>query len=507
MTSKPLRPAARLRYRLLALASAAAALAVAPSGARAALVIVLGDGNRATIREDPFLSGPAAPLVPEGAVTPALRSHSLAHEDRRRRRRCEVCTALNRLRSAGRISVSAYRQYRMIYRNALASLRRLHGTRADEQRAVLENVRQIAAIGLLTASRLPAVFATIERNRQWWTDGPLLSQYQRVEFTGSQLVWEYYPGQGIELHVLANFGKADGLYAAGPAQYPTLRAMLDELIPLAAKRGGGLAWEYYFRFDGGAPPWISAMAQATALEALTRAYKAFNDRSYLDLAHVALAVFGVRPPVGVAVATPLGTRYLQYSFAPGATILNAFLQTLIGLYDLAHVSGDPLAAGLFTAGDAQARAEVPGYDTGAWSLYQPGVEDTLNYHLLVTTFLQSLCARTGAPVYCRTAAHFTTYLKTPPALALLTRRLRRRAPGSIRFRLSKYAHVGILVVRGRQTLLATSAIFGYGIDSFAIPALPPGLYAIRLAATDLAGNFNRISGMVTVPAPAPRPKH
>jgi D-glucuronyl C5-epimerase C-terminus len=492
-----------LRYRLLAVLSTAAALTILPPGAQAAPVTVLGHGNRPTVRDDRFLTTPAD-FMPPAHLVGAPR---LAHASRRPARPCGVCVALRRLARTGAIPVSAYRHYRMIYAAARAALRRLAGTRAAELGAVIDNVRQIAAAGLLRPSRLPALFETIDRNRQWWTTGPLLAQYQRVEFSGSQLVWEYYPGQGIELQILANFSKADGLYTAGTAQYPTLRALLDELTALAVQRAGGLAWEYYFQFDGGTPPWISAMAQGTALEAFTRAYRAFGDRSYLDVAHRALAVLRVRPPVGVGVPTALGTRYVQYSFAPSANILNAFLQTLIGLYDYARASRDPLARALFAAGDAEARAEVPRYDTGAWSLYQPGLEDTLSYHLLVTTFLQELCSRTGAAVYCRTAKHFAAYLKTGPSLTLLTARVRRRTPGLIRFRLSKYSHVGIVLVLGQRTLLATSAYFGYGIGGFAVPALAPGNYTVRLAATDLAGNFSRITGTVAVPAAPPRRKH
>jgi D-glucuronyl C5-epimerase C-terminus len=57
------------------------------------------------------------------------------------------------------------------------------------------------------------------------------------------------------------------------------------------------------------------------------------------------------------------------SFTPGTSIINAFLQSLIGLYDYAQVSQDPLAQQLFNAGNAEAQAEVPHFDTGAWSLY------------------------------------------------------------------------------------------------------------------------------------------
>jgi hypothetical protein len=351
----------------------------------------------------------------------------------------------------------------------------------------------------LTPSRLPALFETLARNVQWWTTGPLLTYGQRVEFKGSELVWEYYPGQGIELQELGSFGKADGFYTGGSSYYPRLRKILSELIPLAARRAGSLTWEYYFDFDGGRPPWTSAMSQGTALEALTRAYRAFGDVSYLTVAGKALGIFQRAPSVGVRVPTAIGARYLQYSFAPGASIINAFLQSLIGLYDYAQVSGSPVAKQLFAAGNAEAQAEVPHFDTGAWSLYQPGLEDSLDYHELVTGFLQQLCSRTRAPVYCTTAQHFVAYEKTPPALALLTRRAHVHRALSVSFRLSKESHVGIVVVRNGQIVFETSASFPYGVHSFSVPALAhTGSYDVRLAATDLAGNFGRITGVLDV---------
>jgi len=118
----------------------------------------------------------------------------------------------------------------------------------------------------------------------------------------------------------------------------------------------------------------------------------------------------------------------------------------------------------------------------------------------VTGFLQQLCTRTKAPVYCTTARHFTAYLTTPPALQLLTQRVRKGRTSSISFQLSKVSRVGIVVVGpGGNTLFSTSASFGYGTRSFTVPPLRhKGTYTIRLAATDLAGNFNRIVGTVQV---------
>ena len=299
--------------------------------------------------------------------------------------------------------------------------------------------------------------------------------------------------------MLGTFGKADGLYTAGSAAYPQLVDLLSEMIPLAARRGGGLTWEYYFRFDGGIPPWTSAMSQGTGLEALTRGYLATGDASYLQIAEQALPIFSTAPKVGVRERTPLGARYLQYSFAPGTDIINAFLQSLIGLYDYAQASGSRARSSCSPPETRRRRPSCRSFDTGAWSLYQPGLEDSLSYHELVTGFLDQLCTRTAAPVYCTTAEHFHAYLTTPPTLQLLTGRLKATRQGTIRFRLSKVSRVGIVLVRGTNTVLATSAGFSYGVHAFAIPALKRrGTYTVRLAATDLAGNFGRIVGTLQV---------
>ena len=507
LRGRPLVTSARRRIVRVGAAPLIAALVLAlPAGAQAARVLVMGPDGHVTAGQDPFVpAGEATPAPPSGPRSRAAiprATIAAAHPGKAKKKPPQktVASELKRLRSSGAITPAEYDTYNSIFNAALGSERHLRGTRATELEAVITNLHNIAVAGKLTPGRLPVLFETLSNNRQWWTTGPLLSSGQYVEFPNSELVWEYYPGQGIELQVLATFGKADGLYTAGAADYGQMEALLSQMVPLAVNRAGGLVWEYYFQFDGGKPPWTSAMSQGTGIEALTRAYLASNQPSYLQLAHEALSVFTVPAPVGVRVATPLGARYVQYTFTPGTSIVNAFLQSLIGLYDYAQASHDPLAQQLFDAGNAEAEAEVPQFDTGAWSLYQPGIEDTLSYHELVTAFLQQLCTLTQAPVYCVTAQHFTTYLTTPPALQLLTTHLRKHKKVSINFQLSKISRVGIVVIGpGGNTLFSTSATFGYGTRSFSIPPLKhAGTYTIHLAATDLAGNFNRIVGTIQV---------
>jgi hypothetical protein len=342
------------------------------------------------------------PIAPSAAAAgpdlglPPLGRHAAARLSARHGP--TVTAALQSLRSSGAISEASYRQYYDAYVAARRSSGRLSGTRRLELGAVIANVQAIAAAGGLNASRSPALFLTLERNRQWWTTESLLASGDRLSFPSSKLVWEYYPGQGIEIQWLATFGRANGYFLSGH-ENANLRQLLAEAIPLASKRAGGIAWEYLFQFDGGQPPWTSGLSQGTALQVLARAWSRFKEPADLAAAQQALGVFETSPPEGVRVHTPVGSLYAEYTYAPSDRILNGFIQSLVGLYDFTSITKDPLGLQMFEAGDAEARAEVPLYDTGGWSLYDQYGESSLSYHELLTEFLQHLCERTrkGAP--------------------------------------------------------------------------------------------------------------
>ncbi len=194
-----------------------------------------------------------------------------------------VSAALSSLRATGAISEAVYHQDYSIYVAAKRSVGRISGTRREELGAVLANVQAIAAAGELSASRAPAVFLTLERNRHWWTTEPLLSSGERVSFPPSKLIWEYYAGQGIEIQWLATFGEGNSYYNSGH-ENANLRQLVSEIIPLATRRAGGLAWEYLFHFDGGVPPWTSGLSQGTALQVLSRAWSRFKEPADLTAA-------------------------------------------------------------------------------------------------------------------------------------------------------------------------------------------------------------------------------
>jgi hypothetical protein len=119
--------------------------------------------------------------------------------------------------------------------------------------------------------------------------------------------------------------------------------------------------------------------------------------------------------------------------------------------------------------------------------------------VLVTGFLQQLCTITDAPVYCTTASNFKRYLKTPPVLEVLTRRLRTDRAATLRFHVSKISRVGVTLVRNGRTVFQTSAPFTYGFHAFALPVLTrAGAYTVILDATDLAGNYGSATGPLRV---------
>jgi hypothetical protein len=469
------------------------------SRARATQVLELGAKGHVTVRTDRYI--PATDPLGPGKVT-RPRSHTRAQASAASSGPTVLAT-LQTLYGQGQISAATYTADETAWNAAVSADARLTGTPHTELGAVISNVTQIAASGLLIPSRLAEVFLTVNRNVQWWSTGVIPTSGEDVEFSGSQIVWEYYPGQGIELQVLGTFGKADGLYTGG--EYTQMLSLVNEMLPLAASRNGALTWEYLFQFENGVPPWTSAMSQGTAIEALTRASKAATAQgnsaaagNYFSVAHQALAILQQAPPNGVAVQASHGTRFLLYSYNPNELVINGFLQTLIGLWDYWHASSDTEARALFKAASPEAQYELPSYDTGAWSLYEPGQEDTLSYHQLVTGFLQQLCDRTGNQLFCSEGSRFESYLTTAPVLSLLTTTAPRGSASTISFSLSKISNVTLTVLNGSTTVYSATNQVPYGTDSFSLPALGAGAYTVKLTATDLAGNVGATTGTLTV---------
>jgi hypothetical protein len=409
----------------------------------------------------------------------------------------------------GAIPAADHDSYRLLYDESRSVRRRLSGARRAELHSVIVTLERIAAAEDLTPPRMPALFLTLERNTEFWRSRPFPAQGARLSLGTSPVIFQYYRGEGLQLQPLANFARANALYNACvgqdtrpgvPCRRGALRDLLDAMVALGVQRGGFTAWEYYFEFGGGRPPWVSGLAQGTAIQALARASALLQEPSYLEVARGALGAFEQGPPVGVRVPADGGNHYLIYSFSPRLRVLNGFLQSVSGLYDFARASADPRAQALFAAGDLAAREAVPRYDTGAWSLYaRPGRESDLGYHRLVRDFAGNLCERTAAPVYCDAERRFTRYLYEHPRLELLPARAPRAGrPAAVRFRLSKVSRVSVSVTRGARQVHYARTTLGYGRRAFAFRPARAGRYRFRLEAADLRNHHTVVRGAFSV---------
>jgi D-glucuronyl C5-epimerase C-terminus len=418
-------------------------------------------------------------------------------------KRKTVTGELQRLYASGAVAQADYAADRATYSNARARVKRLSGARRLELGGVLRDLDDMAARGQFSASRLPALFLTLQRNVDYWTARPLIANGTRVSFPGEGLVWQLYAGHGLQIQWLGTFGSLNSL---GKSKRNNARTdeLLSEALSLASQRAGGLAWEYLFPFDGQRPPWVSSLSQGTGLQAMTRAaVRLGRQATVFPILHQGLTIFETSPPQGVRIPDGAGAHYLQYSGLPDLKILNGFIQSLVGLYDYAQLTGDPDGTALFQAGDLAARTEVPAYDTGAWSLYSRGSsthESDLNYHELLRDFLVQLCQRTAAVEYCGAADRFTADLAIPPAIQVLPVTLKPKKTGRLRFTLSKISRVSVTVARGSKTVARLNpGTLARGTKSlnWAVPK-QTGTYTVTVAATDLAGNAGSATGTVTV---------
>src|SRR4051812_34379881 len=155
-------------------------------------------------------------------------------------KKATVASELKRLAAKGSIAPETATADRAIYDDAKRGARKLTGTRARELGGVIADLDGMAARRQFTPSRLPALFLTLQRNVQWWTAQPLLSSGQRVTFPGSQLVYQYYPGHGVQIQWLGSFGQLNAYYKQGKKSDVAGGAELDEIKALASQRAGGL---------------------------------------------------------------------------------------------------------------------------------------------------------------------------------------------------------------------------------------------------------------------------
>jgi len=432
------------------------------------------------------------------------------------RRSPTVEAALRYARLTERITPAEETRARREWSGAQQTLAGLTGVRRTELGYVVQSIRSLAAQHALTSDRIEPTFLILRTNARFWPRAAIPASGWR---TGSPEIFQYYPGRGLQLQPLASWGRANAIAGACLAALRSrtskdrcrpalLTRSLDRLTSLGARRSGYLAWEYYFAYGTGAPPWVSGMAQATAVQALARGYRALGAKRWRRSVERALGAFEQAPPRGVSVSAPGGRHYVLYSFAPDHHVFNGGLQAVIGLRDAAALTDSKRAKRLYRAGERAARREVRAFDTGAWSLYsERGAESTLGYHELIAGFLRGLCQRVKARTYCRAHERFVRYEREPTRIGITPlRRVRADRPSTVRFTLSKVSDVKVRVWGTRGLSLSRDLRLPRG--SHTVTWRPPGRgrYRLRIEARGPSGPAGVELRTVKVKLPKPKPK-
>jgi hypothetical protein len=378
----------------------------------------------------------------------------------------------------GRLPAADAARYRTILNRAEDVQRRLPNPRAANLAAVIGDVA--AQARRYDGPRALTLFTMLDVNtRHFGSRGPLPQGTDVADADG--VLYRSWSGRGLQFHPLGNFVKLNALVN-------TRRT--DEALRLGqalAARGvpveGGLVWEYYFPFGGGTPPWTSGMAQAVGAQALARAGL---------LPEATLAFGSIQPSLVMSVD---GHEWIRIYAFNRLAVLNAQLQSVLSLRDYAQLAEDATAADLSTRLEQAAAALLPGFDTGAWSLYvHRGAESSLLYHNYVVSLLRLLAARTQDGFWRDAATRFDAYTREPVGITPVTRSFPALYPIPrdgfrdelrVELTLSKLSTVTLEVAGRRHSVWLTR---GRRTIVWRPVGVPPGVHAVRVRAVDPAGN-------------------
>jgi hypothetical protein len=337
--------------------------------------------------------------------------------------------------------------------------------------------------GALTQPRALALYGALRANDDYFASH--WAPRDKTDIVGADgVVYRYFGGHCFRFHPLANFGVLNARATAGDAE--GTQELADALIARGVYQpGGGIGWEYDFPFGGGRPPWLSGMAQAVAAQAFARAAQTVPERGTAYLREAAAAFRIVPRRLTTSVAAGPWIRLYSFSTQP---VLNAQLQAVVSLQSYATATGDTQAASLAARMQNAAAATLPRFDTGYWSYYAlPRDPSPPDYHRYVVQLLMRL--KNADPRFAAAAMRFAGYEKQPPAFQLAN-----AGVGQVRFWLSKPATVVAETAAGPSKRLALLE----GWHTLTWSPTRPGVYAVRLTATDWNGNRTQLDTLPIV---------
>jgi hypothetical protein len=165
-------------------------------------------------------------------------------------------------------------------------------------------------------------------------------------------------------------------------------------------------WGYDFDWYRSTAPWYSSLAQSRGASVMLRAGLLTGDPRYHDAARDALALFDT--PIGeggfVARHPRAGVPNLEEYPGQPTGVLNGFLASLLGLWEVGHWLDDGTSRSRFERYLRSAEQMLPWYTTAWWTLYDLDPESPFpnvhspRYHGLAVDYLRVLSALDPSPV-------------------------------------------------------------------------------------------------------------
>jgi hypothetical protein len=235
---------------------------------------------------------------------------------------------------------------------------------------------------------------------------PPYRSVMRLDPNGIARVWGRATGTVYRPAFVAMYGLANlqrYLRTDKQAYLDTFLNQVDWLERNAVVRNdGAVVWPHNFNVREGPTllraPWISANVQGFVMSALVRGWRVTRRSRLLELLKGSTRVFELDcASDGIRVQAEGHVVYTETPGLPAPGIMDGFLRSLLGLYDLHVEIGDPKVSDLFWQGVEGLRHFLPRWDyRKKWSLY--GNHSYLcppAYHCLNRTLLSTLARLTG----------------------------------------------------------------------------------------------------------------
>lgn len=177
---------------------------------------------------------------------------------------------------------------------------------------------------------------------------------------------------------------------------------------------GAVVWPMNFDYPNGAvllkAPWISAYTQGLVISALVRAWRLTKRPALLELLKNSAKVFELDvKDSGVRVLLEGHTLYTEVPGGPLPGILDGFMTSLIGLYDLYVETEEPVVGRLFEEGIAGLKYALPRWDyKGKWSWYDCAYLSPPAYHNLNCLLLEVLASLSKQPCLAEYAQRWSS---------------------------------------------------------------------------------------------------